>query len=102
MTKVGFGTSPLACSSRNRGRAREMGLKPGAHTVGGTLTQISAVMGLLLLGVSIAVAAPLKVLVSPMSAEQMAELKRVAPNVELVVANSERDALSKVADADAT
>jgi D-2-hydroxyacid dehydrogenase (NADP+) len=52
----------------------------------------------LLLVTAAAGAAPLKVLVPPMPPAQMAELRRAAPNVELVVARSERDALAKVAD----
>lgn len=55
----------------------------------------------LLLGTASALsAAPasLRVLVPPMPPSQMDELRRVAPNVELVVARSEQEALAKVGD----
>jgi phosphoglycerate dehydrogenase-like enzyme len=55
---------------------------------------------LLLPTASTAWAAPLKVLVPPMPPAEMNELRQAAPDVELVVARSPRDALEKVGDVD--
>src|SRR5207244_13290066 len=61
---------------------------------------VAAALCVLWLSAAAAMAAPLKVIVPPMSPAEIAELHRAAPNVDLVVARSEGDALAKVGDAD--
>jgi phosphoglycerate dehydrogenase-like enzyme len=49
---------------------------------------------------TIAAPASLRVLVPPLAPEEVAELRQAAPNVELVVARSEREAVQKAAEVD--
>src|SRR5205085_10688884 len=70
------------------------------YAVSAILRWVVAILCALWLSAAAAIAAPLKVIVPPMSPAEMAELHRAAPNVDLVVARSEGDALAKVGDAD--
>src|SRR5690349_6772474 len=61
---------------------------------------LAAALWLMLLASAAVCASALKVLVPPMPAAEMADLHRAAPNVELVVARSEAEALAKVGEVD--